>query len=228
MEILHWKLSIAPKGCRTPPAKKLDPAWCSPKMQTLCSFLFSLPRVTFAFKLEFEIIEKDKLPRAQLSGARFILASSSSGFSFEQLFPPGFRDLFERQEARSKRRKTSDQAARPREAQCTFSKKNSIRRRVLYHHYPRLFEKKKINWRSFGFGRKSFLRVSQWETFLKLFRQESCKHDSSFKNFTIRITICSSIGVETWKWVANWCVSGRETLPLTSWKLLKGRTEIQL
>lgn len=158
MEILHWKLSIAPKGCRTPPAKKLDPAWCSPKMQTLCSFLFSLPRVTFAFKLEFEIIEKDKLPRAQLSGARFILASSSSGFSFEQLFPPGFRDLFERQGKRSKRRKTSDQAARPREAQCTFSKKNSIRRRVLYHHYPRLFEKKKINWRSFGFGRKSFLR----------------------------------------------------------------------
>lgn len=225
MEILHWKLSIAPKGCRTPPAKKLDPAWCSPKMQTLCSFLFSLPRVTFAFKLEFEIIEKDKLPRAQLSGARFILASSSSGFSFEQLFPPGFRDLFERQEARSKRRKTSDQAARP-----SFERLSAhSRRRILSEGEFFIIITRDFSRRRKLTGALSALdeKVS-WETFLKLFRQESCKHDSSFKNFTIRITICSSIGVETWKWVANWCVSGRETLPLTSWKLLKGRTEIQL
>lgn len=67
-----------------------------------------------------------------------------------------------------------------------------------------------------------------WETFLKLFRQESCKHDSSFKSFTIRITICSSIGVSWNLKVSCQLVSGRETLPLTSWKLLKGRTEIQL
>lgn len=99
------------------------------KMQTLCSFLFSnlLPRVTFAFKLEFEIIEKDKLPRAQLSGARFILASSS-----DLLFSSGngFHDICLLRETSFTRRN---------------SERNSIRKRVLYHHYPKDFSRKEKN-----------------------------------------------------------------------------------